>query len=155
MKLLEAKTCSKCRVSKPLSEFWKDNRPGRSYMARCKACKHAAVTQYRKNNPGLDRRRYWANRDSERERHLVRKYGITLAVYATMLDAQNGRCAICKRPEPADKLFDVDHDHITGVVRGLLCTSCNRMIGHAGDNCETLRAAADYLELSRKSRRNS
>ena len=39
----------------------------------------------------------------------------------------------------------VDHEHSTGVVRGLLCTNCNTMLGHAKDNPDTLRAGIDYL----------
>jgi len=94
---------------------------------------------------GYDKRRYWKNPAGERERHLVRKYGVSLERYAEMLKAQDGRCAVCRAPERG--VFNVDHDHATGRVRGLLCNSCNRMIGHSHDSPERLMAAARYLSI--------
>ena len=66
-------------------------------------------------------------------------------------DAQGGLCAICDQPETATrdgkvKWLAVDHDHVTGELRDLLCQRCNVMIGHCADNPEVLRAAAAYLE---------
>ena len=141
------KKCSKCLKEKPLSEFWIDRRRGRT-LPHCKPCKAAAARAWRKANPQKALDRYWANPQGERERHLVRKYGITCADYDRMFSAQRGACAICSKTQ--DRAFDVDHDHKTGKVRGLLCTSCNRMIGHAGDDAKRLNAAAAYLRSSRK-----
>jgi hypothetical protein len=149
------KTCTKCGQAKPLAEFWPDRSKKNGYMARCKTCKAKAVREYRAANPDLDKKRYWADRDGERERHLIRKYGITLADYADMLESQGGKCAICGRPAPADRTLDVDHDHKTNEVRGLLCTSCNRMLGHSGDSADRLEAGAAYLRSCRRSRRSS
>lgn len=147
------KTCTGCKETKPLNSFFVDSRkPGR-HMSRCKSCKAQTWRNWKKNNPGFDSKRYWQNRDNERERHLVRKYGISFTEYNGMLIEQNGCCAICGRPEPTNRMFDVDHNHATGEVRGLLCTSCNRILGHAHDSVERLLAAADYL--SHKSRNGS
>jgi len=68
--------------------------------------------------------------------------------YDAMLVAQGGGCAICGTKEPGRKkgVFAVDHDHITGKVRALLCTNCNIGIGNLGDDPVRLRTAADYLE---------
>lgn len=65
-----------------------------------------------------------------------------------MLVNQDGLCAICGTDTPGRKHenFSVDHDHLTGRVRALLCHFCNVGIGHFGDNPATLRAAADYLD---------
>jgi adenine-specific DNA methylase len=146
------KKCTKCGKTKPLTEFWKDRSKKHGYSARCKPCKTAAHGIYRKVS-GYDRIRYWRDPAGERERHLVRKYGITQANYDAMFKAQDGKCAVCRKEQA--RAFDVDHDHVTGMVRGLLCTSCNRMIGHAGDSSARLKAAAKYLQSCRKSRRSS
>lgn len=147
------KTCTLCKETKPVSEYWPDRRRSDGTQARCKSCRTAERRAWRARNPDADRRRYWANPERERERHLVRKYGVDLGEYQRLFDAQGGRCAVCRKEQ--QRAFDVDHDHATGAVRGLLCTSCNRMIGHGGDSPETLEAAAAYLRSSRKSRRNS
>ena len=143
------KTCTGCQEVKPLTDFWPDRRRKSGLMARCKVCKTKDCRIWRQRNPDNDRKRYWANRQKERERHLVRKYGVTQADYDRMFSEQGGACGVCKKTQ--DRAFDVDHDHATGNVRGLLCTSCNRMIGHAGDSADNLEAAAHYLRSSRKS----
>ena len=72
-------------------------------------------------------------------------YGLGPGEYETLFAAQNGVCAICKTPRRYR--LNVDHDHKTGVVRGLLCRLCNgRLLTAARDKPEVLRSAADYLE---------
>lgn len=61
-----------------------------------------------------------------------------------MLTDQNRTCAICKNP--FETRPEVDHDHGTGRVRGLLCGNCNKMLGHARDNVSVLNAAIQYLQ---------
>ncbi len=142
--------CTGCKVEKPIESFFRDKRKANGRMPRCSACKAQAYKDWRRRNPDFEKRRYAAQRVETRERHLVRKYGVTLVEYARMLNEQGGCCAICGRPEPSNRGLDVDHDHETGDVRGLLCTSCNRVIGHAHDSEDRLRAAADYLVSKRK-----
>jgi recombination endonuclease VII len=86
-------------------------------------------------NRSYVQRRYW----------LQAKYDITEDEYIRLYNAQDGRCAICGI-HPADKLLCVDHDHKTGLVRGLLCVRCNTGIGYFLDNIGSLIAAAIYLE---------
>jgi hypothetical protein len=62
-----------------------------------------------------------------RVHELRRRYGITPDDYDAMADAQGGVCAICGLP-PRKGTLDVDHDHATGRVRGLLCRRCNPMV---------------------------
>lgn len=74
-------------------------------------------------------------------------------MYDAMLQAQNGVCRICKRPERVKSRngsimrLAIDHCHVTGAVRGLLCNGCNTALGKANDDPHLLRAMADYLEL--------
>lgn len=84
---------------------------------------------------------------------ILKKYGITIYQYMDMLELQNGLCAICLKPETAaDKKYGkiknlaVDHDHKTGLVRGLLCFKCNYAIGLLEDSPQRARNAAKYLE---------
>lgn len=76
-------------------------------------------------------------------------YKITIEEYEKMKDFQNGACAICKViPQPGPNNsdgFNVDHCHITGEVRSLLCAKCNIGLGGFRDNHEWLMEAAAYL----------
>jgi len=96
-----------------------------------------------------NQRYYKENMTEERRRrqYLRYHYGITLEEYATLLDEQGERCAICgMTPEDNGRRLCVDHDHKTGVVRGLLCLCCNTVLGNARDNPKILRTGALYLE---------
>jgi Recombination endonuclease VII len=70
------------------------------------------------------------------------KYGLTLKSYQAMKVAQNGKCRICLK---TTRYFHIDHDHITGRVRGLLCARCNIALGLFRDNPRILRNAIKYL----------
>lgn len=92
-----------------------------------------------------------ANPEIYRNIDLKKDFGIDIIEYAAMLDAQNGVCAICSRPETAIrngklKMLAVDHCHTSDAIRGLLCTKCNVMVGMSEDHPERLRAAADYIQ---------
>lgn len=82
---------------------------------------------------------------------LKRLYGLTLVEYQTMLERQQGRCAICgDAPDPdgvkAASRLHVDHDHATGANRELLCGRCNQGVGFFRDDPQLLRSAAEYIE---------
>lgn len=88
----------------------------------------------------------------DRVRHtvLANKYGISLVTYEEMLDKQDHKCAICSVNETMvirgkQYRLAVDHDHKTGKVRGLLCSSCNRGIGYLRDDINIFKKAIDYL----------
>lgn len=80
-----------------------------------------------------------------RRRKLLDKYGLTLGQYEAMLRRQKGVCAVCERP-PKKKPLNVDHDHETERVRGLLCFMCNKKIVGRHKNGILLRKAADYVD---------
>jgi hypothetical protein len=78
-------------------------------------------------------------------------YGLDSETFDSLLLVQNNQCAICKKDFLQNSLLHrdgphVDHDHNTGVVRGLLCVSCNNGLGRFKDNSQYLRQAANYLE---------
>lgn len=121
------RTCSKCGEPKPLEEFTKSGRVYASgepeRRAYCKLCSNAY----------------------QREHRLRRVFDLSLDDHAQMLRYQNGACAICYRL-PKKLPLAVDHDHKTGLVRGMLCHRCNRLLGWVFDDAEALRRAAEYLD---------
>lgn len=145
------KTCTVCNLEKPITEFWPDRRRKNGLMARCKSCNREQFRAYRASRPNYHKEKYQKYKTETRERHLIRKYGITLDGYRAMLESQNGRCAICEAVEEDQfkRVFHVDHCHATGDVRGLLCRGCNHMLGVVGDDPAVLLRAIEYL--SRKS----
>jgi hypothetical protein len=83
--------------------------------------------------------------------YTLRQYGLTVADYDRMLAVQDGRCAICRSDTPLGRgRWHIDHDHVTGQFRGLLCNNCNRGIGYFGDDDATLSAAAEYIARHRQ-----
>lgn len=58
-----------------------------------------------------------------------KQYGITLGTFEEMVKAQNGLCAICGNPPSNGRTLHVDHNHMTGKLRKLLCFRCNGMLG--------------------------
>ena len=119
------------------------------------------VTAYMKEyraRPGFnERRKEWLTQRKKdpkiraklKNDWLRREYGITLDYFESMLSKQNGGCAICGGTGWGKGGPNVDHDHKTGKVRGLLCACCNMSIGGLGDDPKIVRRAAEYLERSR------
>ena len=121
---------------------------------RCIDCRDEGVTTKRDApHPGPrctthHRRVVAARKQRAHALHVERTYGITAGEYQTLLDHQGGRCAICERATGKTRRLAVDHDHETGLVRGLLCKPCNRMLGHGRDEAAFFRRAYDYLLVS-------
>lgn len=100
------------------------------------------------------------NRIASKGHSLQKQYGMSIDDYMEMYANQGGRCAICETPKNAytendskksgkTETLAVDHCHTTGKIRGLLCSSCNKGIGHFNDSPAMLGAAAKYLESCR------
>lgn len=97
--------------------------------------------------------REWHKKNPDYARKMnLRRYGLTPEEYDAMNEVQQGLCAICDQPERARyrtgevKRLAVDHDHETNVVRALLCSNCNVMVGVANEDPLILLAAVQYLE---------
>lgn len=79
------------------------------------------------------------------------KYNITSSEYVDMFVKQGGFCGICGRPLPYKKQergfsANIDHCHVTGKVRGILCGKCNRGLGLLKDSCEIITKAIEWVE---------
>ena len=77
-------------------------------------------------------------------------FGISLEDYDIIFKEQNGCCKICgKHQSKFKKALALDHDHRTGLIRGLLCSSCNRALGMFFDNIDFLNSAINYLNKNK------
>lgn len=131
----EVKRCPDCGVEKEFSEYYTRNGYLQTY---CKPC-------HRIRNK--DNKKKWRAKNPERAHAegVRRLYGLDAERFQELLAEQNGACAICG--EVPGRL-EVDHDHGTGVVRGLLCGNCNKALGLMRDDTERLLSAVRYLEGS-------
>lgn len=95
--------------------------------------------KWRQNNP--------RKRAKIRRKATLAQYDLTPEDFQTMLESQGGACALCGSDDPQhwSGRFQVDHDHDTGTVRGLLCAPCNGGLGLLNDDPALLRKAIDYL----------
>jgi hypothetical protein len=92
-----------------------------------------------------DQKEHEHYRRTARNAQLQRSYGITLEEFNRMEKEQGGVCAICASPPRHNRALSVDHNHLTGKIRKLLCQNCNAALGMFKDDPERLIRAADYL----------
>lgn len=126
--LANERKCSKCKQLLPLSEFSRySNSEAHGYYYDCKSCQSDRFLEYR--------------------------YKISVNTYLEMSKKQEQKCAICKKDlnlqtntAKRSKEVAVDHCHVTGKVRGILCASCNQGLGFFKDSVENLQNAIKYLE---------
>lgn len=127
--IIPCSKCYLCKERKPLSQFHKDKSKPKGVSSRCLDC-----------CPDYTRM------DGLRQRHRI-----TLKEYDALLESQGGVCAICKSPKSQTKwspYLHVDHDHITGKRRGILCSLCNSGLGQFKDDPKIIAAAIAYIEGS-------
>jgi len=91
------------------------------------------------------------NKETKRDKHLKRKFNLTLQEYNKILKKQGGVCAICRNKE-SNKSLAVDHNHKNGKVRGLLCTNCNITLGTAKEDIKILFDCIKYLKFHNKAK---
>jgi len=86
------------------------------------------------------------HREKHKARRWARTHGLTLEGFNSMLAGQGGVCAVCHGKEWGKKGPCVDHDHVNGFIRGILCLQCNTAAGSLRDDPKIARKLADYLE---------
>lgn len=104
------------------------------YRARHRDKLAVYARQWRQDNPDK-------SRAYKHKRRLKERYGLTPETYQQLLENHNRKCAICL----SNQRLCVDHDHKTGAVRGVLCSTCNAGIGSLRDSPTLLSRAIDYL----------
>lgn len=103
--------------------------------------------------PACDRRARWAGYCGTHNKRF-RRFGITPEELDALVRVQNGRCAICGTPDPGAQTsgeWCIDHDHVTGKIRGLLCSRCNTGIGMLRDDPDVIASAFEYVRRHRES----
>lgn len=134
--IIPRKRCYVCTQTKPLSEFKNNRSKSDGKSAECKVCANAASVE-------------WQKKGNYTTKHM-RMAGLSREDYNEILEQQNHKCAICGKPETycnqyGLKKLAVDHDHVTGKFRGLLCQSCNTKLAVL-ENAEFVHAAQEYLK---------
>jgi hypothetical protein len=91
--------------------------------------------------------KYQQYRGTQRSLEINRKYGVTQEVWEGFTAFQKGLCASCSTDLSvlSGRHLAIDHDHETGLVRGILCHSCNKILGFCGDNQMMLYGVINYL----------
>lgn len=133
----DKKTCTKCAELRPLTDFHKQ---GKYRKSRCKFCTKG-------ENAGMYARLTEEQKARYKRRERAKRYGLTLEEHDDLFD-RHERCPICLTEDPGPKGWFIDHDHETGKVRGLLCSTCNFAIGLLYDNVANLTRAQAYLEVN-------
>lgn len=111
--------------------------------SKCKDCKNAYSRDY--NNVNKDAlknlHKEWAERNKSKIRLSQIKYNLTEEEYEALPNLPKA-CEVCGNTEN----LCIDHDHITGKVRGVLCSRCNSALGLLGDSKEVILKLASYIE---------
>lgn len=156
---MNVKNCSKCKKTKPITDFDKDGYASSGFRSRCRVCKNAERRAYyvlNKDRLKHHWRTAWAAKSPQQRRRIrAKRYGITPERLASLLEAQQESCAICKEKFTEGNVPCVDHDHSCCIkgscgkcVRGLLCNRCNKLLGLAQDDPNILQEAIRYLLTS-------
>ena len=146
--IVSVKTCKKCEKDLPLCFFGnsKVSKDGLDY-----SCLKCMATYKKQNYYSLKEKDPTHYKRRDRKYRLKSVYGMTPEQYEAMAEHQFHRCAVCGDYETrlgrGDGILNlnVDHDHKTGEIRGLLCNRCNRVLGMVEDDLTILSEMKNYL----------
>lgn len=139
------RVCSICKVEKHETEFSFRASGSKYRRSECKPCRTAAsrrINSVRYREDPVFRARVL---ELSRRSALLKRYGLTPEEADALLASQGGLCAICGEVPP---IPNIDHDHASGAIRGVLCYRCNVGIGYFRDRPALLVRAASYLSRS-------
>jgi len=144
---MNSKQCTKCNQIKLLTEFHKVNGKSEKRRSICKLCHNEIYRNNYKKDPKKYRQYTTSKpyRPELKRKANLKTFGLTIQQYEEMLQQQQGVCAICTEICTSGKRLAVDHCHVTGRVRQLLCRRCNQSIGKFNDDPVLLQKAVDYL----------
>lgn len=117
---------------------------GKKFCTRCESFKLLSEFNYYKGSPRSKCKECFTYDNNQNSR--FKKYNITKEVFNEMLINQDNKCEICNNTFKTNKHTYIDHDHISGNVRGLLCPRCNMLLGKYNDNIDLLMLAITYFK---------
>lgn len=139
---INGKMCRKCNMFKSRKLFYVHSNRADGLQVYCKKCtqreKKVKKTEYN------EVMRRWYNKHGYKK-IAAKLYGITVADYEQLLEYAGNRCQICLGVNSNKRRLSVDHNHETGVIRGILCTNCNTGLGAFGDSIDRIELAINYL----------
>jgi DNA-directed RNA polymerase subunit M/transcription elongation factor TFIIS len=166
----QLKRCHACGEVLPVSSFSSDRKRKDGLNDKCKACQAKYSKEYRDSHKELLReskkRSYEKNKtrilddyrkrragagyaERDRERHILKTYGLSMLQVEELLLTQEGKCPIClctlSTEQGSRDILHIDHDHKTGKIRGLLCYACNAGLGQFKDSSSSMRRVANRL----------
>ena len=146
------KHCKSCNVTKEPSEFYLVS--GKYLYTYCKQCARGKTKEWTLKNKDYvkSKKGEWEKKNPERARQIALRgilkfsYNMTLEQYDSLLTKQDFVCAICHKINNIQgRRLEVDHDHKTGKIRGLLCNGCNVGIGAFSDDMDLMAKAVQYV----------
>jgi hypothetical protein len=145
------KVCTKCKIEKLYNRFTYCNHTRDKLQSWCIDCGNEGARKHYKENKDKirEKNKKWdlANPRKRKSYRLQGRYGISIDDYEKMYHNCNGKCNICKE---FYKKLHVDHAHITGKVRGLLCKACNVSLGNFKEDITRMEEAIAYLRRNLK-----
>ncbi len=144
MELKKVKQCPRCKLFSFLDEYPEDKSRSSGFYPVCKDCKNKdARRDYHAKGEKRIRPQTENSIKWHREYHIKKKYGLTAEQHKELYLKQDGRCKICEKLVEYEKLH-TDHDHATGIIRGLLCSRCNQGMSYFDDD-NFMEKATDYV----------
>lgn len=144
--------CTACKQIRSVSSFRVNDSAGH-LRSRCASCLRTQRLAWYHTGGGRAWHKQWAVnhpatlKKAARKHRLKKVFGLDEAAFVSLLEAQGGACAICRRlPLVGAKQFNIDHDHKTNRIRGILCGYCNPALGGFQDDPDILKQAIRYLE---------
>ena len=135
------KKCNRCRIVKPLDDFYEHKKARDGRFNFCKLCHGIGTRKWRAEHP--EKTKKYARK------HFIRnRYGLEPLWHLSLLREHDFKCAICgaTQSDASKAELSIDHDHETGKIRGVLCGNCNNGLGRFKDDIDLLRKAVSYLE---------
>jgi RNA polymerase subunit RPABC4/transcription elongation factor Spt4 len=149
------RACSQCKLL--ITQEWRDKNRARvratdnewrkNNIEKARASERKWYYKNREKKLAAGRIRYHKTKEIKKWQTITRKYNLTKDDFDKLFESQGKRCPICWTSEFTQWTLNVDHCHVSGKVRGILCNKCNLGLGAFDENPDTMSRAIDYVAL--------